>query len=70
LKLIDFRINLGLPLDNSILVDFQNKTKHYNYFVFGHHHLPMTLEVRKDSEYVHLGDWVSYFIDGFLMEKK
>ena len=31
LKLIDFRINLGLPLDNSILVDFQNKTKHYNY---------------------------------------
>jgi len=46
------------------------KTKHYNYFVFGHHHLPMTLEVRKDSEYVHLGDWVSYFIDGFLMEKK
>ena len=31
LKLIDIRINLGLPLDNSILVDFQNKTKHYNY---------------------------------------
>jgi 2-octaprenyl-6-methoxyphenol hydroxylase len=31
LNLIDFRINLGLPLDNSILVDFQNKTKHYNY---------------------------------------
>ena len=31
LKLMDSRINLGLPLDNSILVDFQNKTKHYNY---------------------------------------
>ncbi len=31
LKLMDSRTNLGLPLDNSILVDFQNKTKHYNY---------------------------------------
>ena len=31
LSLIDFRINLGLPLDSSILLEFQNKTKHYNY---------------------------------------
>ncbi len=31
LDIIDFRINLGLPLDNSTLVEFQNKTKHYNY---------------------------------------
>ena len=31
LNLIDFRINLGLPLEKSILVEFQNKTKHYNY---------------------------------------
>jgi len=31
LSLIDFRISIGLPIDNSILVEFQNKTKHYNY---------------------------------------
>ena len=31
LNLIDFRINLGLPLEKSILTEFQNKTKHYNY---------------------------------------
>ena len=31
LNLIDSRINLGLPLEKSILVEFQNKTKHYNY---------------------------------------
>ena len=31
LNLIDFRMNLGLSLDNSVLVEFQNKTKHYNY---------------------------------------
>ena len=35
LKIIDFRIDLGLPLDKSILVEFQNKTKHYNY-IFSH----------------------------------
>ena len=31
LNLIDFRINLGLPLEKSILTEFQNKTKHYNF---------------------------------------
>ncbi len=31
LSLIDFRINLGLSLDSSVLLEFQNKTKHYNY---------------------------------------
>ncbi len=31
LNLIDYKINLGLPIDNSILSEFQKKTKHYNY---------------------------------------
>ena len=31
LDIIDFRINLGLPIDKSILLEFTNKTKHYNY---------------------------------------
>ena len=38
--------------------------KHYNFFVLGHRHLPMTLEIGKDSEYVNTGDWVSYFTYG------
>jgi len=40
------------------------KTKHFNYFVFGHRHLPITLEMGKNSEYVNLGDWISYFTYG------
>jgi UDP-2,3-diacylglucosamine hydrolase len=40
------------------------KTKHYNYFIFGHRHLPMTLSIGEDSEYVNLGDWISYFTYG------
>ena len=31
LSIVDSKINLGLPLDRSILTEFQNKTKHYNY---------------------------------------
>jgi UDP-2,3-diacylglucosamine hydrolase len=38
--------------------------KHYDYFVFGHRHLPMTLALEKNSEYVNLGDWISYFTYG------
>ena len=30
-KLIDERIDLGLPVDESILEKFENQTKHLNY---------------------------------------
>jgi UDP-2,3-diacylglucosamine hydrolase len=39
-------------------------TKHYDYFVFGHRHLPMKLSLEKNSEYINLGDWISYFTYG------
>lgn len=40
------------------------ETKHYNYLVFGHRHLPMKLTVGENSEYVNLGDWITYFTYG------
>jgi UDP-2,3-diacylglucosamine hydrolase len=40
------------------------ETKHYNYFIFGHRHLPMQIEVGNDSEYINLGDWIGYFTYG------
>ena len=40
------------------------ETKHYNYFIFGHRHLPMQIEVGPDSEYINLGDWIGYFTYG------
>ncbi len=38
--------------------------KHYNYFVFGHRHLPMTINVGENSTYINLGDWIGYFTYG------
>jgi UDP-2,3-diacylglucosamine hydrolase len=40
------------------------ESKHYNYFIFGHRHLPMQIEVGPHSEYVNLGDWIGYFTYG------
>jgi UDP-2,3-diacylglucosamine hydrolase len=31
---------------------------------FGHRHLPMKVSVGENSEYVNLGDWISYFTYG------
>ena len=35
--------------------------KHYDYFVFGHRHLPMTIPVNEKSIYINTGDWISHF---------
>lgn len=37
---------------------------HYDYFIFGHRHLPMDIEVGKNSRYINLGDWINYFTYG------
>lgn len=37
------------------------ETEHFDYFVFGHRHLPMEIQVSEKSLYVNLGDWVSHF---------
>ncbi|MRM83673.1 UDP-2,3-diacylglucosamine diphosphatase [Riemerella anatipestifer] len=40
------------------------KAEHIDYFVFGHRHLPMILEVGAGASYVNLGDWISYYSYG------
>ena len=37
------------------------KDQHRDYFIFGHRHLPMTIELNEASKYINLGDWISYF---------
>lgn len=33
---------------------------HHDYYVFGHRHLPLNVEVAPGSRYVNLGEWVNY----------
>lgn len=37
------------------------KEQHIDYFIFGHRHLPMEIEVGPGSTYINLGEWVSQF---------
>jgi UDP-2,3-diacylglucosamine hydrolase len=33
----------------------------YDYFVFGHRHLPLEIELQENSTYINLGEWIQYF---------
>lgn len=36
------------------------KQQHHNYYIFGHRHLPLDLEVGDSSRYINLGEWVHF----------
>ena len=48
--------------------------EHFDYFIFGHRHLPLDIQLTDHSHYINLGDWISYFtyavFDGQTMELK
>ena len=53
--------------DNEWLVQYCKRKlqlRHYDYFVFGHRHLPMTIRVGEGSTYLNTGDWIHYFTYG------
>ncbi|NER14285.1 UDP-2,3-diacylglucosamine diphosphatase [Leptobacterium flavescens] len=53
--------------ENEWLVQYSKRkleSRHYDYFVFGHRHLPLTIDVGPNSKYVNLGDWIGYFTYG------
>ena len=35
--------------------------KHFDFFLFGHRHLPLEIEINGNSKYINTGDWISYF---------
>lgn len=63
--------------DNEWLVQYCKRkleTKAYDYFVFGHRHLPMEIALNDTSKYINLGDWIGYYtygvFDGKVMRLK
>lgn len=38
--------------------------KHYDYFVFGHRHLPLEIALSGNSTYINTGDWIVHFTYG------
>ncbi|MEO6902371.1 MAG: UDP-2,3-diacylglucosamine diphosphatase [Bacteroidia bacterium] len=50
------------------------KKEHFDYFIFGHRHLPLDLKLGENSQYINLGEWVNYssyaVFDGTKLELK
>ena len=48
--------------------------KNFDFFIFGHRHLPIDYRLSSDSRYVNLGDWIHYYtyavFDGEKLELK
>ena len=48
--------------------------EHFDYFVFGHRHLPLDIKLNDKSRYINLGEWIHYntyaVFDGEKMELK
>ncbi len=35
--------------------------KHFDFFIFGHRHLPIDFRLTSNSRYINLGDWISFY---------
>ena len=53
--------------DNEWLVQYSKRKleeEHRDYFVFGHRHLPMEIDLGQGAKYINLGDWIGYYTYG------
>jgi len=48
--------------------------EHVDFFIFGHRHLPLTINLKNNSKYINLGEWMNYktyaVFDGTNLELK
>lgn len=63
--------------DNEWLVIYSREVlskDHFDYFIFGHRHLPLVIKLNDNAEYINLGDWITHFtyavFDGNTVELK
>ena len=50
--------------DQEWLVQYAKKKltkQHYDFFVFGHRHLPLQIKVGENATYVNTGDWIRHY---------
>ena len=62
-KLMSAKKEIG-DVENQWLTQYCRKkleTKYYDYFIFGHSHIPVELNLNLESKYINLGDWITNF---------
>ena len=53
--------------ENEWLVQYAKRKlqdDHFDCFIFGHRHLPLDIQLSRDSRYLNLGDWIQYYSYG------
>lgn len=58
---------LYLGPENEWLVIYAREVltrNHFDYFIFGHRHLPLDIRLNERSRYINLGDWLVHFTYG------
>lgn len=53
-----------LGVDNEWLVQYCKRKlsqKHRDFFLFGHRHMPLEIDLGKNSTYINTGDWINYY---------
>lgn len=53
--------------DKEMLIQYCKKrleTEKFDYFVFGHRHLPIEFDLPQNARYINIGDWITYFTYG------
>lgn len=40
---------------------YKLEQSYFDYFIFGHRHLPLNIDLKDGSKYINLGDWVNFF---------
>ena len=61
-----FRLRKKFVMDHERGIDIAlaRKDKHFDYFVFGHRHLPLEVPLNSKSIYFNLGDWITHYTYG------
>ena len=50
--------------DNEWILSYcreKEKETHFDYYIFGHRHLPIDYQLSDESRYVNLGEWITQF---------
>ncbi len=61
-RIANQKVETNLSTDEEWLVIFSRevlKTQHYDYFIFGHRHKPLDVQLTEQSRYINLGEWVT-----------
>lgn len=73
----DSNIEVFLGEENEWLLIYSKEVlqkEHFDYFIFGHRHLPIDFKLNENSRYINLGEWINYnsyaVFDGNTLELK